>query len=79
VYAKEVAESASRAKSAFRAVMSHEIRTLREAFHGLTLLPRQKALHEDPMELAGTVGTAARGLPSLLNDILDISKIEAGP
>ncbi|WP_295458218.1 PAS domain-containing protein [uncultured Thiodictyon sp.] len=76
--AKHEAESANRAKSAFLANMSHEIRTPMNAILGLThLLGRDVA---DPVQQARLVkiDSAANHLLVIINDILDISKIEAG-
>ena len=75
--ARDVAEAASRAKSSFLANMSHEIRTPMNAIIGLThLLEREVA---DPRQLdhLHKVSAAARHLLAIINDILDISKIEA--
>lgn len=76
--AREVAESANRAKSAFLANMSHEIRTPMNAIVGLThLLRRTGPSAEQDLQL-GKIESAAGHLLSIINDILDISKIEAG-
>jgi PAS domain S-box-containing protein len=77
--AKEQAESASHSKSAFLANMSHEIRTPMNAILGLTHLALRDAeitpaQHERLSKVAG----AAKHLLSIINDVLDISKIEAG-
>lgn len=76
--AKEAAEAASRAKSTFLANMSHEIRTPMNAIIGLTHLAERNT--EDPLQLErlGKVGNAAQHLLAIINQILDISKIEAG-
>jgi PAS domain S-box-containing protein len=76
--AKYAAESASRAKSTFLANMSHEIRTPMNAIIGLThLLQREPSSPEQRARL-GKIGVAAQHLLGILNDILDLSKIEAG-
>ena len=67
-----------RAKSAFLANMSHEIRTPLNAIIGLTHLLQRIELPPAQTERLGQINEAARHLLSLINDILDLSKIEAG-
>ncbi len=76
--ARDAAEAASRAKSAFLANMSHEIRTPMNAIIGLTHLLRRSGPTPEQAERLGKVEAAATHLLSIINDILDISKIEAG-
>ena len=71
-------ETASRAKSAFLANMSHEIRTPMNAIIGLTHLMTVDAVDPSQRTRLGKVGEAARHLLQVINDILDMSKIEAG-
>ncbi|GAB7079268.1 PAS domain S-box protein [Megalodesulfovibrio paquesii] len=76
--ARELAESASRAKSAFLANMSHEIRTPLNGLLGMLQLLQVEALSPLQHEYVDLAITAGRRLTRLLSDILDISKIEAG-
>ena len=74
----EAAEAATRSKSAFLANMSHEIRTPMNAIIGLTHLLRISPVTPLQAERLGKIDISARHLLSIINDILDISKIEAG-
>ena len=76
--AKEAAEAASRAKSEFLANMSHEIRTPMNGILGMAGLALEAEDREEQREYLGDVITSADSLLALLNDILDLSKIEAG-
>ncbi|WP_169805863.1 PAS domain-containing protein [Azohydromonas lata] len=76
--ARDAAEAASRAKSAFLANMSHELRTPMNAILGLAHLLAQEALEPGHARQVAKIEDAARHLLSVINDILDISKIEAG-
>ena len=72
------AETASKAKSEFLANMSHEIRTPMNAIIGLTHLLKQTNLHPKQSESLSKIDRSAGHLLSIINNILDISKIEAG-
>ncbi len=78
VAARLRAEDASRAKSTFLANMSHEIRTPMNAIIGLTHLLRRFVNQARQVDQLNKVMDAARHLLGIINDILDISKIEAG-
>jgi PAS domain S-box-containing protein len=81
VEARDAAESADRLKSAFLATMSHELRTPLNSiigFTGIVLQGLAGPLNEEQKKQLGMVQSSSRHLLALINDVLDISKIEAG-
>ena len=77
-YAKESAEIASRAKSVFLANMSHEIRTPMNGVIASVQLLQDTPLNNEQHELVTLINRSSNSLLNIINDILDLSKIEAG-
>ena len=75
---RDTAEAATQAKSAFLANMSHEIRTPMNAILGMARLMRRDGVNAQQAERLDRIDTAADHLLHVINDILDLSKIEAG-
>jgi len=79
ILAKEKAEESDRLKTAFLANMSHEIRTPMNAIIGFSdLLSEEDLSQEDKNDFISKIKIAGRSLMTLINDIIDIAKIEAG-
>jgi PAS domain S-box-containing protein len=76
--ARDAAEAADRAKSEFLATMSHEIRTPMNGILGYTALLKASPVSAEQAEYIETVEASGRRLLELINDVLDVSKIEAG-
>ncbi|MFN3955067.1 MAG: PAS domain S-box protein [Pararhodobacter sp.] len=78
IEAQRRAEAASRAKSAFLANMSHEIRTPMNGILGMTELMADTTLSRQQQEMLGTIRDSAEALLGIINDILDLARVEAG-
>ena len=78
VIAVEAAEQANNAKTEFLANMSHEIRTPMNAIIGMSEILEHEILNDRQMSFVKDINTSAHSLLGIINDILDMSKIEAG-
>jgi len=78
IESRKEAEAANRSKSAFLASMSHEIRTPLNGILGMTQVLAAKDMPDEQHEMVDTIAESGATLMALLNDVLDLSKIEAG-
>jgi two-component system, sensor histidine kinase RpfC len=78
IEAKGQAEQASQAKSRFMANMSHELRTPLHAVIGLSDLLQKSALSRPQLDMVGTIRSSGRSLLSIIDEVLDLSRIEVG-
>ena len=78
IFERQRAEAASQAKSRFLAVMSHEMRTPLNGIIGMTGMLKKTALDERQRKLVEPIFTSGHNLLTIINDVLDLSRIEAG-
>ena len=78
IHARQIAEDANRSKTMFLANMSHEIRTPMNSIIGIYNVLNQTALNDEQREFLEIINISSQNILAIINDILDLSKIEAG-